>query len=110
MCFFFQAEDGIRDLTVTGVQTCALPILNDQDADVKRTRVWQETVHRTVEAVAGLTAVDGATVITNRYELLAFGAKIARRKGSPQVEQLTVTEPIEGDVAQVLHPTQLGGT
>src|SRR2546430_11110351 len=26
MCFFFQAEDGIGDLTVTGVQTCALPI------------------------------------------------------------------------------------
>src|SRR5437867_9279277 len=25
--FFFQAEDGIRDRTVTGVQTCALPIL-----------------------------------------------------------------------------------
>src|SRR5690349_17778324 len=25
-CFFFQAEDGIRDLYVTGVQTCALPI------------------------------------------------------------------------------------
>src|SRR6478736_9477909 len=25
-CFFFQAEDGIRDFTVTGVQTCALPI------------------------------------------------------------------------------------
>src|SRR5256886_14369618 len=30
--FFFQAEDGIRDLTVTGVQTCALPI--------SRSRVW----------------------------------------------------------------------
>src|SRR2546421_4109606 len=28
--FFFQAEDGIRDLIVTGVQTCALPILEDQ--------------------------------------------------------------------------------
>src|SRR5687767_15838202 len=26
MCFFFQAEDGIRDKLVTGVQTCALPI------------------------------------------------------------------------------------
>src|SRR5207237_2136110 len=25
-CFFFQAEDGIRDSSVTGVQTCALPI------------------------------------------------------------------------------------
>src|SRR5256886_5663544 len=30
-CFFFQAEDGIRDLTVTGVQTCALPILSGYD-------------------------------------------------------------------------------
>src|SRR3989440_7868383 len=29
--FFFQAEDGIRDLIVTGVQTCALPILSEAD-------------------------------------------------------------------------------
>src|SRR2546430_12930292 len=29
--FFFQAEDGIRDLTVTGVQTCALPISSVAD-------------------------------------------------------------------------------
>src|SRR5690349_25175611 len=29
LCFFFQAEDGIRDLYVTGVQTCALPISPD---------------------------------------------------------------------------------
>src|SRR5699024_11922862 len=28
--FFFQAEDGIRDRNVTGVQTCALPILTNQ--------------------------------------------------------------------------------
>src|SRR3989475_5958074 len=37
MCFFFfffQAEDGIRDLTVTGVQTCALPISLAQGVDV----------------------------------------------------------------------------
>src|SRR5688572_30919440 len=31
--FFFQAEDGIRDLTVTGVQTCALPICFIQYAE-----------------------------------------------------------------------------
>src|SRR6266567_7606589 len=31
--FFFQAEDGIRDLTVTGVQTCALPISDYHDAE-----------------------------------------------------------------------------
>src|SRR5256885_8346270 len=30
--FFFQAEDGIRDYKVTGVQTCALPILLDAPA------------------------------------------------------------------------------
>ena len=28
--FFFQAEDGIRDTEVTGVQTCALPIFNEE--------------------------------------------------------------------------------
>src|SRR5256885_8702582 len=31
--FFFQAEDGIRDYKVTGVQTCALPILPDLSFD-----------------------------------------------------------------------------
>ena len=30
VCFFFQAEDGIRDTSVTGVQTCALPISQAQ--------------------------------------------------------------------------------
>jgi hypothetical protein len=74
------------------------------------TTPWQDAVNRAVEAIAGLTAVDGATVLSNTYELLAFGAKIARRKGSPQVEQVTVTEPIEGNVALTVHPTQLGGT
>ena len=76
----------------------------------KDTRLWQDSVNRAVDAVAGLTAVDGATVLTSEYELLAFGAKITRRKGSAQVEQVTATEPIEGNVAATLHPTQLGGT
>src|SRR6266478_7221703 len=35
--FFFQAEDGIRDLTVTGVQTCALPIYElERHGEVQR--------------------------------------------------------------------------
>src|SRR5688572_33456958 len=36
--FFFQAEDGIRDLTVTGVQTCALPIFLRRPARLPRAR------------------------------------------------------------------------
>ena len=35
--FFFQAEDGIRDHCVTGVQTCALPILSNAFLDVEST-------------------------------------------------------------------------
>src|SRR2546430_10875145 len=38
--FFFQAEDGIRDLTVTGVQTCALPI-STGTAHPSRRRRWR---------------------------------------------------------------------
>src|SRR5207248_7589048 len=37
-CFFFQAEDGIRDRTVTGVQTCALPISDRRGRRVPRER------------------------------------------------------------------------
>src|SRR2546430_9908505 len=36
LVFFFQAEDGIRYLTVTGVQTCALPI----SSELKEMAVW----------------------------------------------------------------------
>src|SRR5215475_4777317 len=38
--FFFQAEDGIRDFHVTGVQTCALPILRRALAKSGRSRAW----------------------------------------------------------------------
>jgi sensor domain DACNV-containing protein len=73
-------------------------------------RGWRESLQRAVDAIAGLTAVDGATLLTDTYDLLGFGAKIARRRGSAPVEQVTVTEPVEGAVAAVEHPTQLGGT
>src|SRR5256885_11349081 len=47
--FFFQAEDGIRDYKVTGVQTCALPIspgLGRQAYDRDRRRFPQEGAQR----------------------------------------------------------------
>src|SRR2546430_6185003 len=46
--FFFQAEDGIRDLTVTGVQTCALPIYlegDDPALTVGKHAEWQDRIH-----------------------------------------------------------------
>src|SRR3989440_8241119 len=58
--FFFQAEDGIRDLIVTGVQTCALPIYRRRAIAVEG-----------VQALAGL-AVPGIVVVglIGRYRLL----------------------------------------
>lgn len=73
-------------------------------------RHWQDSLDRAVAAVAGLTAVDGATLMTSTYDVLAFGAKIVRRRGQPQVEQMTVTEPIESDTPIVINPTTFGGT
>jgi hypothetical protein len=65
---------------------------------------------RAVDALAGLTAVDGATLVTDRFELLAFGVKIARPDGRLRVEQVCVSEPIEGGRPQVVQALQLGGT
>ena len=71
---------------------------------------WQEDLRRAVEAMAGLTAVDGATVVNDHYEVLALGAKITRRRGNAPVEQVSYTEPVEGNVRTLTAPTQLGGT
>jgi hypothetical protein len=71
---------------------------------------WQNTLGRAVESIAGLTAVDGATVITDQHDVLAFGAKIKRSENSASVEKVIFTEPIAGSTANVLHPAQNGGT
>ena len=84
--------------------------LMGRDPDDRLAHVWQEDFRRAVDAIAGLTAVDGATLITDKYEVLAFGAKITRRRGSPPVETVRVTEPVEGATASTAMPTQLGGT
>jgi hypothetical protein len=81
-----------------------------EEAGERQQRRWQDALHPAIEMVAGLTAVDGATVITKDYEVLAFGAKIGRRDGWPRVQEVVVTEPIEGSAAVIAHPAELGGT
>jgi hypothetical protein len=73
-------------------------------------RRWLDALENAIDAVAGLTAVDGATIMTDNYEVLAFGAKITRRDDASRVSEVLVTEPIEGSKAEVLEPSQLGGT
>ena len=81
-----------------------------QDANEVQAGARDAAVRRAVDTVAGLTAVDGATVISDQYEVLAFGAKIRRPDGSTPVERIIATEPIVGDSPVVLHPAQTGGT
>lgn len=86
-------------------------------ADVVRARATdtetvalEEKIRLAVDHVSGLTAVDGATIITNAYDVRAFGAKIVRRDKSEQVEQVLTTEPIEGRASRILNPSEIGGT
>ncbi len=71
---------------------------------------WLASLNKVVDTVTGLTAVDGATLMSNGYEVLAFGAKIRRGNGRPPVEQMMLTEPIVGNEAIVIPPVQHGGT
>ncbi|TDE15443.1 putative sensor domain DACNV-containing protein [Dyadobacter psychrotolerans] len=72
--------------------------------------LWQSKLNSAVNNLAGLTAVDGATIINDKYELLAFGAKIGRSPNGKPVEEMLVTEPIIGNRGVVVHPVQSGGT
>jgi DNA integrity scanning protein DisA with diadenylate cyclase activity len=99
------------------VQPMAYPVdppfseLRDLMAEVvERGASSSGSLGRVVDLVAGLTAVDGATVITDRYDLLAFGVKIGRPDGRPRVERVVLTEPIEGAEKAVVAPLALGGT
>lgn len=84
--------------------------LTSADPDPETLARWHERMTRAVSALAGLTAVDGATLISDRYELLAFGAKISRRDGYAPIDHLILSEPVEGVIPTVVHPVQLGGT
>lgn len=104
------ANDGWRESIVTPVLYAVDPPYSELAALVTAANPDPDDMKRAVDAIAGLTAVDGATIITDRYDLIAFGAKIARRRGSTPVEHINVTEPVEGSRAIVATPTQIGGT
>src|SRR5205085_3665376 len=69
------AEDGIRDLTVTGVQTCALPILAQHEAVV-------ELLQLAVGREAALEGVERPGVLTGGGERAAAFADVPRELGA----------------------------
>jgi hypothetical protein len=93
--------------------TPAFGLLGDlarEQAAEKSSYRWQTTMRRALDGLGGLTAVDGAMILTERFELVAFGAKIIRRSGYSQVETVMLTEAIEGSEMAVVDSSALGGT
>src|SRR5207248_4048897 len=56
--FFFQAEDGIRDRTVTGVQTCALPILREAVVAGEPNSITGQIVRAQIRLVTGESSAE----------------------------------------------------
>jgi hypothetical protein len=81
-----------------------------QKVDEEDRRQWESALRRVVDTTGGMTAVDGATVINDQYEVLAFGAKIRRKEGSLPVDKWVITEPVVGNLPIVVQPTEHGGT
>src|SRR5207253_5706892 len=106
MCsFFFQAEDGIRDGHVTGVQTCALPILtappsfrkqNPADQPILQINLTSETLEMSAidEFAENILAprisqVDG---VAQRSEERRVGKECRPRRGRQQYEKKVAME------------------
>src|SRR5699024_11545750 len=84
ICFFLQAEDGIRDRNVTGVQTCALPI--SRAAQLAGISIFQndETgyVMENIELTASVYAGLGDTPIDYRSEERRVGKECRSREST----------------------------
>src|SRR5439155_6282403 len=84
-CFFLQAEDGIRDGHVTGVQTCALPISRGDDvvvADIVAARA--EQVEEEI-GIAGGRAIATHTDVSAAADVAAMRARAEEAFGGVDV-------------------------
>ncbi len=85
----------------------ALLSLNHQEHD---NLSWQTALHTEVENIAGLTAIDGATVISRDHHLHTFGAKIVRSNDTATIGKILFIEPLIDAEAQIKFIGQIGGT
>src|SRR2546430_13147664 len=90
-CCFFQAEDGIRDLTVTGVQTCALPILDHRETFAQTISRQQLEIVRPPQTLAkshppGIAKPkEGGPIGVFKVSVISRHAQIGRASGRERV-------------------------
>src|SRR2546426_6862945 len=95
--FFFQAEDGIRDYKVTGVQTCALPISLErgEPPETKAQRPFRNAVDRRVPPGRGGLRAERAALHPGHADQPRDAStsprldRRARRRRSPRLDRLT---------------------
>lgn len=95
--------------SVTPSFSALFELTRQQVAEEDR-REWASAMRRAVDTIGGMTAVDGATVLNDQFEVMAFGAKIRRKEGCPPVDKWVITEPVVGNLPVVVQPTEHGGT
>src|SRR5258707_5312799 len=89
--FFFQAEDGIRDIGVTGVQTCALPI-----CPRPRPRCESPEILSGPVATGGALAVDVAAVVVDvAPQLPALLGRSEERRGGKECRSPWAPDPLK---------------
>src|SRR5688572_5191584 len=95
--FFFQAEDGIRDLTVTGVQTCALPIFLGRNGDARILTELTLDRAKVVKALTGLQKFSERKMPhpVNAPKVLQDAAlSIATQRPNSQVQVVMLTDSV----------------
>src|SRR5688572_4445361 len=117
--FFFQAEDGIRDLTVTGVQTCALPISRLDPFEVLDRRTtrfmgkgaaWNYIAMQEAIAMSGLEETDIKNPRTGiimgsggpSTRTIVEAADITREKGPKRIGPLAVPKAMSSTASATL--------
>jgi hypothetical protein len=99
-------SDAWRTSTIQPISYSVIPPFSEIDSMPPDS----DTLRAAVDALAGWTAVDGATVISDRFALLASGVKIVSKDASRRVGSVLVTEPVEGSQPTIVEPAQLGNT
>src|SRR5436309_3423882 len=116
MLFFFQAEDGIRDFHVTGVQTCALPIFEHLVDCVLQFEGDRYHAHRVLRAVKnrfgstnelGVFEMTGAGLVGVPDPSELFGRTPAGEIGSAVACTLEGTRPLLLEIQALVAPTDL---
>src|SRR5256885_9836046 len=86
VCFFFQAEDGIRDYKVTGVQTCALPIYVSEDTVAHLFRDWFAALPPLLDFLARGGVASTAAVAVVSFLHVVFGEQAPKAWAIPHAE------------------------